>query len=102
MRGSLADLRPLVGTTGDDYLRVVVYEQARTGLGDEVRDLFPEAVDVIVEAQPITPQADRPRRSGREPHELFAEYMGEKGEHDERVEALFAELWEEENAAAPS
>src|SRR5213079_1851791 len=45
LRGTLAELAGL--DTGDDYLRVVVRESARAGLGDDVRALFPDAVEVM-------------------------------------------------------
>jgi len=50
--GSVAELRALAGTTGTDLLRVFVEEPGRAGLADEVRDLFPEALDVRLGAGP--------------------------------------------------
>src|SRR4029079_12416652 len=41
---------------GDAWLKVIVEEKARTGLADEVRDLFPTAVDVCI-AAPATTEA---------------------------------------------
>ena len=38
----------------------------------------------------------RPRRQGRTPHELLAEYLGEEGIDDSRVGDLFAELLAED------
>ena len=35
---------------GDAYVRVVLQESARVGLADEVRDVFPNAVEVVLEA----------------------------------------------------
>jgi DNA repair protein SbcD/Mre11 len=100
LRGTMADLTDLVDKAGDDYLRVYVREPARIGLADDVRQLFPEAVDVIVDA---ATQGDdhKPevRREGRSPHELFVEYLGERGESDSRLVGLFDELYEVTSAA---
>ena len=92
LRGTLEDLEAQRDTTGDDYLRVVVRGDRRAGLADLVREWFPHAVDVGVEA-PADETLDRPERGlGRSPHELFAEYLTERGATDERVLALFDEL----------
>ncbi len=92
--GSLQQLQDLAGTTGDDYLKVVVHQQARPGLGEQVRDMFPEAVDVMVVASERGQVPKGPRRSGldRPPRELFCEYLAERDAFDERLVALFDEL----------
>ena len=102
LSGKLADLRRLAETAGDDYLRIVVREKARAGLGEEVRELFPNAVKVIVEHEPTggdgaTKDLDR---TSLTPHELFVAYLDEKEVEDEGLVALFDELYEE--AHAPS
>ena len=103
LRGSLADLRQLAGTTGDDWLRVFVREPARAGLADEVRDLFPEAVDVVLEsADEATGPSRREQRQGRSARELFGDYLAERDAVDERVLALFDELYEDAHAAHPA
>jgi exonuclease SbcD len=97
LRGSLADLRAAAGTTGDDYLRVIVREPLRAGLADEVRELFPCCVEVTVE-RPEGDDASGRRsiaaRAGRSPRELFDLYLGERGVDDPRLAALFDELLE--------
>ena len=99
--GSLADLAGL--ETGDDYLRVIVREPARAGLGEDVRALFPEAVEVLVRAPDATEgdsdASPRSRRSGRSPHDLFADYLAERDVDDPRLGVLFAELLEETHAS---
>jgi exonuclease SbcD len=102
IRGTLEELEALAEQAGDDHVRVVVRGQARAGLADAVRVLFPDAVEVAVES-PEAGRDDhkRPARLGRSPHELFAEYLAEHGADDERVRALFAELLAEEGAPAP-
>lgn len=100
--GTLPELEAIAGQTGDDYLRVVVREQARAGLADEVRALFGEAaVDVMIEAPEERALGLDPRaHEGKSPRELFREYLSEKQAEDERVVALFDELLDEEYAPA--
>ena len=93
LRGTLEDLQAQAGTTGEDYLRIIVRGERRAGLADQVREWFPDAVDVAVERQEYSGATPaRPQRQGRTPHELFAEYLTERGATDERVVALFDEL----------
>lgn len=100
VRGTLADLQILAGTAGDDYLRVMVREQASIGLADEVRRLLPNAVDVIIDAdEERGPEARGIRREGRSPHDLFVEFLDERNERDDRLVALFDELCEVAHAA---
>ena len=106
LTGTLADLAARAGTTGDDFLRVFVAEPARPGLADDVRELFPDAVDVRVvdDADAEAAAAVASRRAGRTPGELFAEYLASQNVADPRLEALFARLIDEETlvpVAAP-
>lgn len=102
--GTLDELRSVAGTTGDDHLRVVVREVPRLGLADDVRDLFPGCVDVVVERPGGDGRDERaapPSRSGRSPAELFRAYLEERGEPGPALTsltALFAELLEEAEA----
>jgi exonuclease SbcD len=97
LSGSLEQLRGLAGTTGNDWLKVVVQEPPRIGLADEVRDLFAECVDVVVEppsgAEPVA--RPRPSRAGLTPAELFGAFLEERGERQAPLTELFAELMEE-------
>ena len=103
IRGTLDELEALAGEGGDAHLRVVVRGQARAGLAEEVRALFPDAVEVAVESPEAAASGERqPARLGRSPHELFAEYLAEHGADDERVRALFAELLEDAHAPGPA
>ncbi|MGH9246104.1 MAG: metallophosphoesterase family protein [Acidimicrobiales bacterium] len=101
VRGTLDDLRAAAGTTGRDYLRVVVRGAFRVGLADEVRDLFPEAVDVVVE-RPESERGPRPRpeRGGRSPHDRFCDYLAEHEVDDGRLVELFDELLDEATAGS--
>lgn len=102
LTGTLEQLRALAGTTGEDYLRVIVREEARAGLADDVREIFGEmCVDVMIESQLDRALGLDPRaHEGKPPGQLFREYLAEKKASDERVVALFDELLEEEHAAA--
>lgn len=103
IHGSTSELEALAGTTGDAYLRIRVKEAPRVGLADEVRELFPTAVDVMVD------DPDRPKpkpvesRADKSPHELFSAYLEEKGQQDPQLLDLFDELLGEvTDAPAPS
>lgn len=103
LKGTLADLRSLTGEAGDDYLRVIVKEKGRVGLGEEVRELFPNAVKVIVEHTADGGDGRKDiDRSHLTPRELFAAYLDEKEVEDPRLIALFDELYEEAHAPAPA
>jgi DNA repair protein SbcD/Mre11 len=96
LRGTLESLEPLAGTTGDAYLKIILEEPARAGLADQVRELFPEAVDVLLVAPADAGDTAPPEpKLGRPPHELFTKYLDEVNASDERVVALFDELLEE-------
>lgn len=102
LRGSLDDLRALAGTTGDAHLQVYVKEARRAGLAEEVRELFPEAVDVRVDAPAADGAPSRPSRAGRTPHELFAEFLNERGVDDARLLQMFDRLLDEAHAPDPA
>jgi hypothetical protein len=85
----------LSGSTGDDYLRVVVEGPGHAGLSDEIRELFPTAVKIM-----ISPREERaPRRtievSDTSPRELFSRYLEERGLKDDALLELFQELYED-------
>lgn len=101
LTGTVADLAALAADQdgdgrgpGDDWLRVRVTEPSRVGLAEEIRELLgPGVVDVRVEQQH---QAKPVRhREGRSPRELFVDYLAEAGVTDSRLEARFAELYED-------
>jgi exonuclease SbcD len=79
------------------FIRVLVREKARVGLADEARELFPDAVEVKIEA-PEGSAASRDGAEGRtdrSPHDLFTAYLTERGVEDERLVRLFDELLDE-------
>ena len=96
--GSLEVIEQLAASVGDAHLRLVVREPNRAGLAEDVRGRFPNAVDVRIE---LVDERDRhlggrdddgPKRLGRLPQELFAEFLVAQSIEDERVGALFARL----------
>jgi exonuclease SbcD len=98
-------LRTLTGTVAElathdpdgldnAWLRVRVTEPGRAGLADEVRELLgPNVVDVRVEAERTTTTTTR--REGRQPTELFADYLTERNVTDQRLNDRFAQLLDE-------
>jgi exonuclease SbcD len=96
--GTLDQLAAESTATDGAWLRVIVREQTRPGLADDVRALLPQAVDVR-----IAPDAREPRAAGvaptisaglrLSPRDLFAAYLEHAGQaRDPRVLALFDEL----------
>jgi exonuclease SbcD len=97
VRGTLDELVAQAGTTGQDWLRLVVDEPARVGLADELRERFPHAVEVVV-GGPTAPGPAAPAGEGarlaRSPDELFAEYLSGRRIEDPRLVKGFGELLE--------
>ena len=94
--GTFEQLRGLAGAHEDALLRVIVRDKARVGLGDEVRELFPNAVRVIIESPEDPASAKRAqRKADSSPSELFAQYLSEKNVEDNALLALFKDLYEE-------
>jgi exonuclease SbcD len=92
IKGSLAELEPMAGLVGDDYLRIELDESARAGLADQVRAIFPGAIEVRLASANMDPGRAVPRRLGREPSELFREYLVDRKVEDVRLTNLFDEL----------
>lgn len=102
IHASMSELVALAGTTGDAYLRIRVREAPRIGLADEVRELFPEAVDVMVDDPDRPEQKHVESRAGKSPRELFTAYLQEKAVPDPQLLDLFDELLETADAPATS
>jgi len=92
LHGTLEQIAGLRDEVGDAYLRIELEETARVGLADEVRDLFPNVVDVAIAVPEAAKESAPPVRLGRPPHDLFTEYLTQKNTLDERLVALFDEL----------
>ena len=77
------------------FLRVNVEEPQRTGLAQEVRELFPNAVAV----QTLSTMIEEPQIArdlhGLDPHDLFSDYLKSKKVQDERLLSLFDQLYVE-------
>lgn len=91
--GTLAQLQAL-GDQGADFLRVIVMEQARSGLADEVREMFPNAVKIRIDSERPEKEPERIDRSEISPRELFKSYLASRGTEDDRLVRLFDELYE--------
>ena len=97
IEGTLEQLRGM--DVGDAYLRVKLRESFRIGLGDEVRELFPNTVKVVVGSDGDNPQITPERDSAASPHDLFMAYLTERDFIDPPLIALFDELYEEADAS---
>jgi exonuclease SbcD len=72
-------------------------------LSDEVREVFPHAVKVIIESSLEPPERTKDSaRRDRSPHELFENYLAERGISDDRLVTMFHELYEEAHATDPA
>lgn len=96
--GTLAELAAHPGVDPRAYVKVRVREQHRVGLAEDVRALFPGAVDVVVESGGSDGRPARESRAGRSPRELFDAYLADAGVDDPRLGALFDEVLEEAGA----
>ncbi|HET6215281.1 MAG TPA: exonuclease SbcCD subunit D [Micromonosporaceae bacterium] len=97
VRGTLAELST-VDSAGPAWLRVIVREQPRAGLREEVQALLPRAVEVRIDPELLPTHESQNRasqRAGRSPRELFADYLTDRGHADDAVRDLFDKLYEE-------
>lgn len=99
LRGSLDRVLADGADAGDAWLRVILAEPARAGLGDLVREQLPNAISVQLDdacrPRPGARTGDTASRAGRSPVELFSAFLGEQQVNDDRVSAMFAELLDE-------
>jgi exonuclease SbcD len=98
VKGSLAEIERLAPELGGGFLRVEVSSPPSPGLADKVRELLPNAVDVVIADRAKAPELPEKPRIGRSPRDLFADYLKEKDANDARVRALFDELLDEIHA----
>lgn len=97
LRSFTGTLDELAATVVDDdaWLRLIVREPHRAGLGDDVRSRFGDrVVEVRIEPPDGRTAPVRVARLGRTPHELFDEYLAMQRVEDPAIVALFAELLE--------
>ena len=96
LRGTREALMERRDSVGDAYLRIEVEERPAPGLADEIREAFPNAVDVRV-VHEVDEAGTKPSIDvGKSPRELFSQYLGEHHLEDEDLLKLFDELMEEE------
>jgi exonuclease SbcD len=99
LRGTLEEVIADGEQAGDAYLRVVLAEPGRAGLGDLVRGKLPNALEVTLDDEhrprPGTRGGGKPSRVGRSPLQLFGDYLGEQNIEDPRIPRMFAELLDE-------
>jgi DNA repair protein SbcD/Mre11 len=99
LRGTLDQVVAQGEQVPDAYLRVILAEPGRAGLGDLVRDKLPNALEVMLDEahRPRPGSAGGGRRSkiGRSPAELFGDYLSEQNIEDPRINAMFADLLDE-------
>ena len=99
LRGTLDQVISEGEQVGEAYLRVVLAEPGRAGLGDLVREKLPNTLEVMLDdahrPRPGARDGGRPSRVGRSPVELFGDYLTERNVSDPRITALFAELLDE-------
>ena len=104
LRGTLDQVVSEGEQAGDVYLRVVLAEPGRAGLGDLVRDKLPNTLEVMLDdahrPRPGARDGDRPSRIGRSPQELFGDYLSEQNIDDPRITAMFADLLDEVTGAS--
>jgi exonuclease SbcD len=98
VRGTLSEIERLAREAGDAYLRVELSAAPAPGLADKVREILPNAVDVVIAGPRLAADAEPATRIGRSPRELFAEYLEEKNADDPRVRALFDDIFDQLHA----
>jgi len=100
---TLEQLEASAGEYAEDFLRVDLEQAPAPGLADRIRELLPNALDVRIEQRGETRSTrDATALATRSPQELFAAYLEERGESNESLQALFAELLEEVHAPDPA
>jgi DNA repair protein SbcD/Mre11 len=104
LRGTLEQVVAEGEQDPEAWLRVILAEPARAGLGDLVRDELPNALEVTLadeyRPKPGSTGKDQPSRIGRSPAELFADYLREQNVDDPRLQAMFTELLDEATGAS--
>lgn len=106
LRGTLEEVRSAAETDSamdnPPWLRVRLDEPRRAGLADDVRNLLGDrVVDVqITQANEVTNKGPQ-RCTGRDPVDLFGDYLSELGIDDEQIKTLFLELLEDELGTTP-
>lgn len=73
--GTLEELKGLADSVGDDFLKLIVKMEARLpGIADQLREIFPNALDIKVEC-PQEEESLSEWSGSKQPHEHFADYF---------------------------
>lgn len=99
LRGTLDELAPMAPGPEGAYLRLILNQAARVGLADEARELFPGAVQVVLETASKQSGRSTAMETDRSPTDLFKAFLAERQVQDDRLPKLFEELLEEVNAS---
>lgn len=99
LTGTLDSLPSFKDVDPESFLRLILSDDAVVGLADRARELFPNAVEVLVKPKQATSCAEQLDYDGISPSALFAMYLKEIGEKDARLLAEFRALSEEVDAA---
>ena len=95
LRGTLDQVVARADEVGDAYVKVELNEKARVGLAETVRTAIPGAVRVnLLKPIPTRARTVETRRAFS-PIDAFHRYLEDNNVGDDRVEALFAELFDE-------
>ena len=79
VRGTLDELEQYAAAVGDAYLRVyLVCERPQPGLGDQVREILPNALEVRLEYERKDGDGRRSDLKQLTPRQLFERYYGER------------------------
>jgi DNA repair protein SbcD/Mre11 len=89
VHATLDELEVLAGSIDDAYLRVFLQcEEPRPGLGDRVRELLPDALEVRLEYEREAPRSGVVDLSSLSPQELFARYFHTRHGHEASKDLL--------------
>lgn len=98
VHGTLEELEEMTDAVGDDYLRVhLECEKPQPGMGDQVRDLLPNVVEVRLEYPEKEERQEHESLRDLTPRKQFARYLSDRygGKPDEEFLDLFDELLDE-------
>lgn len=95
---TLDEIKAAADEAGDAYLKVFVkVDRPLPGLSAQIRDILPNAVDIVVERPADAADEEHDQVSHQDPRELFAYYYRSQHSSDPPAElmALFSRLYEE-------
>ena len=93
VRGTLDELEQYSKTVDEAFLRVfLVCERPQPGLGDQVREILPNALEVRLDYERQEPESRKLDRKQLSPHELFERYYRER--HEAAADRELLELFD--------